>query len=80
MRISRNCISRLLARLRLKQEPHRAAAGHTDDSSDMQPRESQPGSGPCTVDQDPLVRRFVERMLASSSPQQRHEGNDSTGY
>jgi len=26
------------------------------------------------------VRRFVERMLASSSRQQRHEGNDSTGY
>ena len=70
MRIRRNYIARLLARLRPKQESHRAAAGHTDDSSVVQSRESQPGSAPCTVDQDPLVRRFVERIRTSSPRQQ----------
>jgi hypothetical protein len=71
MRIRRNYIAGLLARLRPKQEPHVAAGGHSNDSSGMQSRESQPGSAPWTVDQDPLVRRFVERMLTSSPRQQR---------
>jgi hypothetical protein len=71
MRVKRNYLGRLLARLRPKREPHRPAAGHTDDSSGMQSGKSQPGSAPCTVDQDPLVRRFVERMRTSSPRQQR---------
>ena len=71
MRVRRNYIARLFARLRPKQEPHRTAAGDTVDSSGMESGKSQPGSAPCTVDQDPLVRRFVERMRTSSPRQQR---------
>jgi hypothetical protein len=76
MRVRRNYIARLLARLRPKQQPHRLAAGCTDDSSGVLSRESQSGSPPCTVDQDPLVRRFVERIRTSSPGNIGREAND----